>query len=120
MPDMESTTKRVRVTESRVRDHIEPIHFTQGEDLVVGHRNQQFPEFVWCATERGLHGWVPESFIEMVSDTEAVARRSYDAGQLTVAKGDVLDVLDAVTGWLYCRNAVGVQGWVPASGVEEV
>ena len=34
---------RVRVTISRARDHIENISFRAGDDLAVGHRNQQYP-----------------------------------------------------------------------------
>ncbi len=110
----------MRVVESRARDHIEPIHFRVGDDLVVGHRNQQYPAFVWCATEYGLHGWVPEEYLEMATAKEAVALRDYDAGQLTVVEGEMLDVIDGVPGWLRCRNTSGVTGWVREGGVTEV
>ena len=117
---MAQQVRKVRVTISRVRDHIETVRFTQGELLAIGHRNQQYPVFIWVATEQGLHGWAPETYLQMSGPNEAVALRDYDAGQLTVVAGETLEVLDSVEGWLRCRNAARVTGWVPEGDVEEL
>jgi SH3 domain len=103
----------VRVTTSRARDHIENIRFRTGDDLVVGHRNQQYLEFVWCATEDGHAGWVPEMRLRMTGPGEALATSDYDAAQLTVVKDEILDVLERTDSWWRCRNANGIEGWVP-------
>ena len=112
---MDDSTARVLVTTSRARDHIENIRFRAGDGLVVGHRNQQFPEFVWCASEDGHAGWVPEARLQMIGPAEAIATSDYDAAQLTVVKGETLDVLEHTESWWRCRNAGGVEGWVPAT-----
>jgi SH3 domain len=117
---MDTSIRKVRVIVSRVRDHIETVHFSPGDTVSVGHRNQQFPEFLWVATEHGLHGWAPEAYLRMTGHNEAVALREYDAGQLTVVAGETLDVLDNEGGWLQCRNATGVMGWVPVDDVEDL
>jgi len=44
-----------------------------GDSVAVGHRNQQHPAFVWCATEDGHHGWVPEDYLSMTGAHSAVA-----------------------------------------------
>jgi SH3-like domain-containing protein len=110
---MTTELNRVRVVESRPRDHVVTIHIRPGDVVGVGHRNQQYPEFVWCASEDGHQGWVAESYLEMTGETEAVAVKEYDAGQLTVVQGELLDVLDEQPDFLLCRNAAGAQGWVP-------
>ena len=115
---MEESTTRVRVTASRARDHIDNIRFRAGTDLVVGRRNLQYPEFVWCATEDGLAGWVLETRLEITGPGEATAKTDYDAAQLTVVKGEILDVLDRTASWWRCRNAGGVEGWVPVGSLE--
>ncbi|MBE3032036.1 MAG: peptide-binding protein [Actinobacteria bacterium] len=115
---MDESTTHVRVTTSRARDHIENIHFRAGDDLVVGRRNLQYPEFVWCATESGLAGWVFEKRLQMTGPGEAIATTDYDAAQLTVVKGEILEVLDRGASWWRCRNAGGVEGWVPAGSLE--
>lgn len=115
---MDASTTRVRVTTSRARDHIENIRFRAGDGLVVGHRNQQYPEFVWCATEDGHAGWVPETRLQMTGPGEAIATSDYDAAQLTVVKDEILDVLERTGSWWRCRNASGVEGWAPSDSLE--
>jgi hypothetical protein len=117
---METASPKVRVTESRPCDHVVTIHIRPGEVVGVGHRNQQYPEFLWCGSEDGHQGWVAESYLEMTSETEAVARAEYDAAQLTVVEGEVLDVLDRQGAFVLCRNAAGAQGWVPARVLEDI
>jgi hypothetical protein len=117
---MGTTPTRVRVTSSRARDHVVTISFGPGDDLAVGHRNQQYPDFIWCATEDGRHGWVPERCVQMIDEREAVALCEYDAAQLTVSKDEILEVLEAAGSWLRCRNAGGVEGWVPESIIEAI
>jgi hypothetical protein len=112
---MDQVTTRVRVTASRARDHIENISFRAGAALAVGHRNQQYPEFVWCAAEDGRAGWVPETRLEMTGPGEALATSDYDAAQLTVVKDEILHVLERTESWWRCRNSGGVEGWVPVT-----
>jgi hypothetical protein len=116
---MDEPIRKVRVTASRPRDHIETIKVRAGEWVGVGHRNQTYPEFVWGSAGHGPGGWVPEAYLEYISPTEGKAKRDYDAGQLTVVEGETLDVIDELDRWLRCRNAKGAEGWVPAQIVEE-
>ena len=116
---MSGFSKTVGVERSCVSVHIDDIRFHDGDALVVGHRNQQYLEFVWCATEDGHHGWVPETFIEMTGRASAVALRDYDAAHLTVSAGESLTTLEQVDAWLRCRNAWGLEGWVPVECVAE-
>ena len=112
--------RRVRVDTSCTREQIQEIRVRLGDSLAVGHRNRQHPAFVWCATEDGHHGWVPEEFIEMTGQRSALARRAYDSAHLTVAEDENLHVLEQVDDYLLCRNAAGAEGWVPAACVREL
>ena len=116
---MNTSSHKVRVTESRPRDHVRNLSVHAGDMVGVGHRNQQFPEMRWCTPERGYSGWVAESYFEYTSDTEAIVKRDYDASQLTVFEDEELGVLDEVGDWLLCRNASGIQGWVPRRILED-
>jgi hypothetical protein len=108
---------RVRVTTACTREQVQEIRVHTGDDLAVGHRNQQHPAFVWCATEDGHHGWVPEEYLRMTGNQSAVALRDYDSTHLTVAEGDILEVRAQVGDYLLCRTASGVEGWVPVACV---
>jgi hypothetical protein len=110
----------VRVATPCTREQVQEIRMRAGDSVAVGHRNQQHPAFVWCATEDGHHGWVPEDFLEMTGQRSALARRDYDSTHLTVSEDEELDVLEQVGDYLLCRTATGVQGWVRASCVHEL
>ena len=111
--------RRVRVLTSCLREQVQEIRIREGDSVAVGHRNQQHPAFVWCATEDGHHGWVPEAYLEMTGERSGVARRAYDSTHLTVAEDEELDVLEQVGDYLFCRSAAGVEGWIRASCVHE-
>jgi hypothetical protein len=116
---MDTNPNRVRVTASRPGEHAVTVHLRPGDVVGVGHRNQQFPEFVWCAAEDGNHGWVAESYLEMTGEKEAVAVREYSGKQLTVIEDEVLDVIERQGVWTLCRNSAGSQGWVPTAILED-
>ena len=50
---------------------------------------------------------------------DGIVRTAYDTTELPAQPGDVLDVLeeDVQSGWLWCRNREGREGWVPVSTV---
>jgi len=115
---MDEVPQRVRVARSHVNSDPNPVRFVTGEVLSVGHHDQQWRSYVWCTDQSGHAGWVPDSYVEMSGAHEATALRAYDATELTVAKGDLLEVLDEAGGWLRCRTQNGIEGWVPADNVE--
>ncbi len=112
--------KRVRTTEAYVPGYVEPIKLRAGEVCVVGHRDQQWKAYLWCSNQRGEAGWVPDTYLRMEGRASAVALRDYDGTELTVAKGEVLDVLDEEGGWLWCRTSLGRLGWIPHDIAEDV
>lgn len=115
---MDGLPTRVRVTLPHVTSDPNPVRFKTGEVIGVGHHDQQWRSYVWCTDQHGHAGWVPDFYLEMTGPREARALRDYDATELTVARGEVLDALDEAGGWLQCRNAAGLVGWIPADNVE--
>lgn len=110
----------VRVTESHRSSGRPPIVVRPGEDLVVGVRDDQWPAFVLVTTRTGAEGWVPSRFLERTADGRVTPNRSYDTSELEVDPGALLAVeeADLGSGWLWCQDATGSQGWVPARCVE--
>lgn len=110
--------QKLRVIEPHITSDPDPVRFSPGDVLGVGHRDRQWLAYVWGTDQAGRAGWVPEAYLKMTGDHEAVALRAYDATELTVAAGEVLDVLDETGGWYLCRAASGLSGWVPDTVVE--
>jgi hypothetical protein len=115
---MSERPHHVRVVSSYVSAGRPPVHISQGDVVTVGLHDQQWTSYVWGADQHGHGGWIPEEYLRMTGPREAVALRDYDASELTAARDERLEVLDEAGGWLRCRSAAGVVGWVPADHVE--
>lgn len=103
---------RYRVVEDHVRSYDDPIRFERGESITVERPDADHPGWWWCTDKRGRSGWVHESFFEE-EDYRFIAREDYDARELTVRAGEVVEVLDVRGGWALCRNDAGETGWAP-------
>lgn len=95
-----------------------PIRIEPGDVVEVGQRDTTWPAFVFVTTPSG-EGWVPARHLD-VGDSDGVVVDGYDTTELATSVGEVLSVLerDDESGWLWCRNQDGREGWVPASTVE--
>lgn len=94
-----------------------PLRLVVGEEVEVGERDTEWPEFVFVATTHGS-GWVPARYLSG-TDSTAVVRVEYDTTELPTQEGDALEVVheDTLSGWLWCRAQSGQEGWVPARTV---
>lgn len=106
-----------RVSKDYVTVHTDPIRAQTGDVVRVGQRDNQWPGWIWCTNSDGKSAWVHESFLS-VSGEQGVLTEDYDAAELTVKAGDVLRVLRAVGGWLWCETDHGACGWIPAENAE--
>jgi hypothetical protein len=96
-----------------------PIRIAPGDQVVVGGRDTTWPAFVFVSTGEG-EGWVPVRYLNG-DEGLALVIASYDTTELPIAAGERLDVLrrDDESGWLWCRNDAGREGWVPISTVTD-
>ena len=116
----------VRVIEAYEASRKDPIVVREGERVLVGRRDVEYPGWAWCTGPDGREGWTPERFL-CGSDGgalmpgyqgKAVAAVDYDAHELTVEPGDELVVIGETDGWLLGeRGGDGGRGWVPAAAV---
>ena len=84
-----------------------------GDEVAVGERSAEWPEFVFVRAEAGS-GWVPARY-HAGRGGRAEAVSPYDATGLATEAGETLEVLDGdlLSGWLWCRDGEGAEGWVP-------
>ncbi len=111
--------QRVRVIQSHITSDPNPVRFRAGDTLGVGHHDQVWTHYVWATDQAGRSGWVPDEYLQPDNDgRRATALRDYDSTELTVERGEIVDVLDEVGGWYLCRATSGRSGWVPGTSVE--
>ncbi len=90
-----------------------PLVVSPGDRVRVGERDEEWPAFVFVTTQAGA-GWVPARHIEVEGDFGTV-RVSYDTTELAAAKGQIVEMIrdDPESGWVWCQDAQGAQGWLP-------
>jgi hypothetical protein len=96
-----------------------PLQLAPGELVQVGNRDTEWPEFVFVTADSGT-GWIPARHLS--HDTgQALVLAGYDTTELPTQAGEELEVLeeDVLSGWLWCRNASGREGWVPTKTVTD-
>lgn len=120
----DSAVRRCQVMQEFQPTNPDPIKVEAGEPFHVSEKSDPWDNnpdwiWIWCTDQRGKSDWVPKTIIQMDKDGQTgTTNCSYDATVLTIAVGDELTVKQEESGWLWCVNAQGEQGWVPISHVK--
>ena len=95
------------------------IQVQPGQEVDVGERDDEWPEFVFVTTPAG-NGWVPARHLTIIGPGRAMAHTAYDTTELAVEVGDALDIIaeDRQSGWIWCRSRHGDEGWVPVRALD--
>jgi len=90
-----------------------PLVIKPGDVVQVGDRDTEWPAFVFVTASRGT-GWVPGRHLD-IDGSVGTCRVAYDTTELPAVAGESVDVIedDAESGWSWCRNAGGREGWIP-------
>jgi uncharacterized protein YgiM (DUF1202 family) len=105
--------KKARVIKSYRSAFPDPLIIKAGEVLKIKEKESEWEGWIWCVSEQGKPGWVPNSCLE-ISGESGTALRDYDATELSVGVGEELTVLEEESGWYRCVNENDRTGWVPA------
>jgi uncharacterized protein YgiM (DUF1202 family) len=109
----------VRVIKTYQTSFPDPLILKAGDKLDLSDRQSDWPGWIWCTTLVGKSGWVPTAYVEPMGQL-GLARRDYDATELSAKTGEELTVSHEESGWLWCTNRQGRSGWIPVENVEIV
>jgi hypothetical protein len=108
---------RVKTPYTRVFDVVPVV--ARGGVVTFIRRDHEYPGWFFGAAG-SVEGYFPYAWFEVAPDAKrATALRDYDATELTVGAGDVVEEIDDVAGWRLVRAADGRIGWVPNANLEE-
>lgn len=90
-----------------------PLVVSPGDVVQVGERDTEWPAFVFVTAPLGT-GWIPARHID-IDGPFGIVRVGYDPTELPASAGEQVDVVrdDSESGWSWCRNADGREGWIP-------
>ena len=109
----------VEVTKNHYSEFPNPLKLLKGERLSIGDKKTAFKGWIWCTTESGNSGWVPENFLKR-NKSQGIMNVDYDATELTAIKGERLSVLSEESQWLWCVDNKNRKGWVPRQNVRKL
>lgn len=117
-----TSPRRYRVIEAYRSPYPESILFRKGEAVTVAREFDDDPawqDWVWCQGERGNSAWVPKQHLE-IAGGRGVFLFDYDARELSLQVGELLDVYDIVNGFGMAQKSDGTRGWIPMRNLEPV
>jgi uncharacterized protein YgiM (DUF1202 family) len=98
----------------------DPLTMKSGDELrIVKRKDDEWPGWVFCETQNGKKGWVPENTIKIDADS-AVAQQSYEAREVSVMEGEIVRIEKVESGWAWVTNMTNETGWVPLKNLKIV
>jgi len=98
----------------------DPLAMEPGDQLkILKRRDDQWPGWVFCESQSGKQGWVPENRIKIDADN-AVAQQSYVAREVSVMEGEIVRIEKLESGWAWVTNMTNETGWVPLKNLKIV
>ncbi|MEJ1091512.1 SH3 domain-containing protein [Microbacterium istanbulense] len=90
-----------------------PLAIRPGDVVQVGDWDTEWPAFIFVTASQGT-GWVPGRHLD-IDGPVGIVRVAYDTTELPAVTGESVDVIenDAESGWSWCRNSDGREGWIP-------
>ena len=112
------TPKERRVIANYEVVHQNAICVTRGTRVVVTERKTK-PEWlgwIWCESEDGQTGWISKSYLD-IQGHQAVLTHDYDAREVEVSAGELVNVLKEEHGWAWIKKQSGSEGWIPTENL---
>src|SRR5439155_23260065 len=98
----------------------EPLAMKSGEAReMVKRRDDEGPGWVFCESQSGKRGWVPERSMKIDGEA-AVAQQNYVAREVTVMEGEIVRIESVESGWAWVTNMTDATGWVPLKNLKVV
>lgn len=81
----------VRVIKDHTGESSPLLIVKEGQSILGEKKETEWEGWLWCHDSAGVHGWVPEAYIEPSDETGRYSlRQDYTSKELSVTKGDEL------------------------------
>ncbi len=108
---------KFRVVNRHASETDQSLVLSMGELIRWERRKTHWPGWLWGVKETGIAGWIPEAWLA-IDGASATLIRDYDATELNVSEGQMLQGELVESGWLLAKDLTGRRGWVPLNCVQ--
>lgn len=102
---------KVKVIKEYHSEFPNPLILKKGDRVLIDHLRDKHAGWKFCKTTHN-EGWIPEAYLD-INGNLGELNRDYDATELSVKEGQLLEVLYEESGWLWCKTEEGKSGWCP-------
>lgn len=113
-------SQKYRVIQNYQSPYPDPIRFRKGEKVTVGKKYKGDPDWrnwIWCRGKNDNSAWVPIQYLTIEGRT-GIFKQDYNARELTVHKGEIVEVQEVVNGFGMAEKNDRNKGWVPMRNLE--
>jgi hypothetical protein len=107
-----------------IKDYHSPypdsILFNKDEKVQIGEKFEGDPDWkdwIRCQAPDSREAWIPGSYLR-IDENIGFLLRDYDARELSISIGDVLEIREIVNGFGLAEKKDGVRGWVPMNHLQ--
>ncbi len=104
--------RRARVVVSHHAPDRPAIQVARGDQVTLGDRDRDWPQFVWATLAEGHGGWIPAALFDG-EHGPATALSDYDTRELDAEADEILMLHYELAQWWWAENARGLKGWIP-------
>jgi len=108
---------KARVIKQYISEFPDPLLLKKGDGVHIDLSMDKHAGWKFGHTDDN-QGWIPEAYLDIKGDTGTLIR-GYDATELTLKEGQLLDIHDEESGWLWCKTEDEKFGWCPKEVVEQ-
>lgn len=97
-----------------------PLRVPEDAAVEVLREDDSWPGWVWIRFGKN-EGWIPASYLGPVPEASLRrCQRAFDGVDLSAQRGEILEALETVSGWILARRENGETGWFPLFNLKPV
>ena len=105
---------------SHYSDVLIPFQAEKGEIVSGKEKPTQWEGWLYCKNKNGILGWVPKTYLTPVKDSLEKYQfiRAYNSYEITISKGESVEIKEIESGWVVIEDKSGKIGWIPLDNLE--
>ena len=109
---------QVKVIRTYTSEFPNPLKLKKGDIVIIDHSKDKHLGWKFCKTNKN-EGWIPKTYLN-ITGKSAKLNRDYDATELSLKEGQMLEVLCEESGWFWCKTEDSKYGWYPKEATKAI